>query len=202
MTFDDLPRFHPTRRQINNQTNGTDITQYPPLNLRPYHHMFFSQGYVYAPKAAEPFSPISPPNVAAFVDPMRAGRPPVGGPIEPGEIGTADEDNSAFYFNPKSAYLGCSNPSSDNCTIEAMPFTYDNALQDEVAGQAATYTMRPCLQNCTLEQVRFPPRFKRLSGLQFRAVTGSTPRMFFIDDMKMEWSNSSCEAGMTRQRSR
>ena len=202
MTFDDLPTFHPTRRQISNQTNGTDITQYPPLNQRPYRHMLFSQGYVYAPKAAEPFSPVSSPNVAAFVDPMKAGRPPVNSPVEPGEIGTYDEDNAAFYFDAKSAYLGCSNPGPDDCTIEATPYTYNTTLMDEVAGQAENFTLSSCTQNCTLEKVSFPPSFKRLSGLQFRAVADSKPRMFFIDDMAMEWSNSSCSAGMTRQQSR
>ncbi|EME42137.1 hypothetical protein DOTSEDRAFT_101485, partial [Dothistroma septosporum NZE10] len=199
MTFDDLPTFHATKRQVNNHTNGTDITQYPPLNLRPYRHMLFSQGYVYAPRTAEPFSPVSPPNVAAFVDPMKAGRPPVNSAVEPGEFGTYDDDKSAFYFDAKSAYLGCSNPGPDDCTIEATPYTYNTTIRDEVAGQAQNFTLSPCTQNCTLEMITFPPSgFKRLSGLQFRAIADSKPRMFFIDDMQMEWSDSSCEAGMTR----
>lgn len=207
MTFDDLPMYSPSKRQWN-QTNNTDITQYPPLNQRPYHHLLFSNGYLYAPSSAEPFAAASPPNVAAFVEPNLLKSMPGSQPnmTEPGEIGEVphEDDNPSFWFNAKSAYLGCDNDGPDDCIIEATGYQYDPQINDEIPGPQQNYTLAPCIgfKNCKLQQVDFPPTFNNLSGIQFRAFVDNKPRMYFLDNLNMRWSNTSCAAGMERQATR
>lgn len=207
MTFDDLPRYTPTKRQTSgNQTNSTDVTQYPPLAAHgAYHHLFFSNGYVYAPSEVEPFSPVSWPNVAAFVNPMRAGGRPTGkNNVEQGEIGAATrDDDPAYWFDAKTTYLGCDNAGPHNCTIEATGYKWSQNATDEVRVATINFTLPPCeaYENCKLEQVRFSSSFRNLTGVQFRAIVDNEPRMFFVDNLSMRWSDSSCEAGNTRAKS-
>jgi hypothetical protein len=59
INFDDLPNFMPTE-------NDTAITQAPPIQ-NPYHHLTFSDGYVYAPAPSEPYAPVSSPHLAVFL---------------------------------------------------------------------------------------------------------------------------------------
>lgn len=211
MGFDDLPTFHPDRVKRNNrrQTNetssgGNDITQQPPLDLRPYHHLTFSNGFVYGPQSVEPFAPISQPNVAAFLangTGMRTGTQPGDG--DTGEIGDGPgpDDVSAFWFDAFGAFLGCDNAGPGNCTMEVTGLHWDPVAKDETPAFSQNYTLPPCpaFRNCALTPITFPSTARDLTGLEIRAVRNGEPRMFFMDDMHMAWSNTSCDAGMVRQ---
>ncbi|KAM3414359.1 hypothetical protein BST61_g11004 [Cercospora zeina] len=222
MNFDDLPTFRPgsarlIRRQITswngtrspNGGNGTsDITQQPPLSLRPYRHMLFSGGYVYAPPPVEPFAPASPPNVAVFLangTGLKAGpAPPMQDGLEPGEIadGPYHEGNPAFFFDAHSAALGCDSQTAP-CAMEITGYTWNNTVKDDVPTYSKNFTLPACesYRNCQLTKVEFPETFRNLSGIRMRAVRGSEPRTFFVDDIKARWADSSCGAGKTRQNS-
>ncbi|KAF7190640.1 hypothetical protein HII31_07799 [Pseudocercospora fuligena] len=221
MDFDDLPTFSGgnarlLRRQGMNSTAGsgnstsngngtTEITQQPPLSLRPYRHMLFSNGYVYAPKPVEPFAPASSPNVAVFLangTGFKSGPEP--NRLEPGEMGDGPyhEGDPAFFFDAKGAALGCDNAGPGPCTLEVTSMVWDNKTRDDVPSESQNYTLPACegFQNCQLTKVDFPSSFRKLSGLRMRAVHNQEPRMFFVDDMKMRWADNSCAAGMKRQR--
>lgn len=208
MDFDDLPRYTPSKRQSWNQSSKGDIGTYPPVtfNGRPYHHLYFSDGYVYAPKPAEPYTPASPPYLAAFANPMRTGwnRNSTGkNNVEPGEVGGAyQDDDPAFWFDANSAYLGCDNVGPEDCIVEATAYAWDPKANDEMPIDRRNFTIPACSQDCDMVPVEFPESFHSLSGIQFRAVVDNEPRTFYVDDLEMRWSNSSCEAGMTRQRTR
>ncbi|EME81517.1 uncharacterized protein MYCFIDRAFT_140273 [Pseudocercospora fijiensis CIRAD86] len=187
--------------------NGTsEITQQPPLSLRPYRHMLFSNGYVYAPKPVEPFVPASPPNVAVFLangTGFKSGPQPNG--LEPGEMGDGPyhEGDPAFFFDAKGAALGCDNAGPGPCTLEVTSMVWDNRTRDDIPSESQNYTLPACegFQDCQLTKVDFPSSFRKLSGLRMRAVRNQEPRMFFVDDMRMRWADNSCAAGMKRQRS-
>ncbi|KAF2211324.1 hypothetical protein CERZMDRAFT_43470 [Cercospora zeae-maydis SCOH1-5] len=222
MNFDDLPTFRPgSARLIRRQTtswnvtsspnggNGTsDITQQPPLSLRPYRHMLFSGGYVYAPQPVEPFAPASPPNVAVFLangTGLKAGpAPPMQNGLEPGEIadGPYHEGNPAFFFDAHSAALGCDSQTAP-CAMEVTGYTWNSTVKDDVPTYSKNFTLPACesYRNCRLTTVEFPETFRNLSGIRLRAVRGSEPRTFFADDIKARWADSSCDAGKTRQKS-
>ncbi|KAI5364127.1 hypothetical protein Slin14017_G060910 [Septoria linicola] len=221
MNFDDLPTFRSgsarLRKRQSSFWNGTsttsgngtsDVTQQPPLSLRPYKHMLFSSGYVYSPQPVEPFAPASAPNVAVFLangTGLRAGPPPpVQNGLEPGEIadGPYHEGNPAFFFDASSAALGCDSQTTP-CTMQVTGYTWNNTVKDDVPTYSENYTLPACegYRNCQLTAVTFPPTFRNLSGIRMRAVRGSEPRTFFADDIKGRWADDSCESGKTRQNS-
>ena len=124
--------------------------------------------------------------------------------LEPGEIGDGPyhDGNSAFFFDARSAAMGCDSYTTP-CTMEVTGYTWNNTMKDDVPTLGQNYTLPPCQNapNCKLTPVDFPPTFRNLSGIRMRAVTGSEPRTFFVDDLKARWSDSSCAAGNTRQSS-
>ncbi|KAK5733813.1 hypothetical protein LTR17_009365 [Elasticomyces elasticus] len=193
MDFDNLPNFQP------NSKRATDITQAPPVP-NPYHHLTFSDGYVYAPQPSEPYLPSSEPHLAVF---LANGTGVTARSVQPGEIGDGPyESNSAFWFDAFSAMMGCDNAGPDPCTIIFTGYTYSAAAKDEIATYTQNATIAPCpaMDNCPLQPVSFPTSFRSLSGVRMQAFVGNEERMFFLDDMALGWSNNTCQAGMTRQR--
>lgn len=40
--------------------------------------------------------------------------------------------------------------------------------------------------------------FRSLTGLEFIATIGGTPVTWFMDDLRLGWSNNTCAAGLRR----
>ncbi|GAB7365796.1 hypothetical protein MBLNU230_g7129t1 [Neophaeotheca triangularis] len=196
LDWDDLGTFTPT-------DPDTNITQAPPVR-QPYHHLAFSNGYVYSPAPEEPFVPRSEPHLLVFLanetaDPSTG----AGGSIRHGEIGGArSDDDPAFWFNAYRAWLGCDNAGPDDCTLVMTAYGWDGASQAEQTVGTTNVTLAPCetMANCQLQSVEFPSGWDNLSGLQIRAFVENEERMFFMDDLDMGWSNNTCEAGLARMR--
>ncbi|KAI6841672.1 hypothetical protein KC340_g6644 [Hortaea werneckii] len=197
LDFDTLPNFVP-----NNQ-NSTDITQAPPVP-NPYHHLIFSDGYVYGPSPKVPYVPSSQPKLAVFLaNASGVTARPRSSTMEPGEVGDGPyESASAFWFDAYSAFFGCDSP--DGCTMVFTGYTYSADAKDEVPSysQSATILACPTLTSgnasCQLQRVDFPSAFRGLSGLRMQAFSGNEERMFFLDDLALGWTNNDCEAGMAR----
>ncbi|RMY50737.1 hypothetical protein D0865_06734 [Hortaea werneckii] len=197
LDFDTLPNFVP-----NNQ-NSTDITQAPPVP-NPYHHLIFSDGYVYGPSPKVPYVPSSQPKLAVFL--ANAGgvtARPRSSTMESGEVGDGPyESASAFWFDAYSAFFGCDSP--DGCTMVFTGYTYSADAKDEVPSYSQNATIPACPTltsgnaSCQLQRVDFPRAFRGLSGLRMQAFSGNEERMFFLDDLALGWTNNDCEAGMAR----
>lgn len=191
MDFDDLPNFTPR------YANSTDITQAPPVP-NPYHHLTFSNGYVYAPMPREPYTPTSPPHLAVFLANASGvtARSWIPGEIADGRY----ESLSAFWFDAYNTFVGCDNAGPDDCTIVFSAYTWSTTAKDSIVTYTQNATISPCpmQQNCELQQVSFPDVFRSLSGIQMQAFVGKDERMFFMDDLSLGWSNNTCAAGLAR----
>jgi hypothetical protein len=81
-------------------------------------------------------------------------------------------------------------------------FRYDATLKDEVLVAEQNATLPACYGyiNCSLTQVSFSDQFRALSGIQFNAYTAGLgiPQVHMMDDLKMEWYNNTCSAGILR----
>lgn len=199
LDFDNLPNFTPSDQ------SETDITQAPPIP-NPYHHFYFSDGYVYAPDPKVPYEPVSPRHLAVFLGNgtgMRASQ--AGNAIKDGEFADGpNESSSAFWFDTFSAWMGCDNPGPEVCTLVMSGYTYSAKERDEVLSYTQNATVEPCPgdKDCKLQNLEFPDKFRGLSGLQIQAYVEEEERMFFIDDVAMRWTDNSCAAGLLRQRTR
>ncbi|KAK1042934.1 hypothetical protein LTS16_008447 [Friedmanniomyces endolithicus] len=123
--------------------------------------------------------------------------------MQPGEVGDGPyESMSAFWFDAFSAFMGCDNAGPGLCTIVFTGYTWSPDANNEIATYTQNATVAPCpgLANCQLQQVSFPTSFRGLSGVRMQAFVGNEPRMFFLDDMALGWSNNTCQAGLTRLR--
>jgi hypothetical protein len=88
------------------------------------------------------------------------------------------------------------------CTLRATGYKWDDAQKREVvvATQNVTLPACPLYIRCKLTQVTFGTAFRGLSGVRFEAyIPGlGIPQGYMMDELKMEWANNSCAAGILR----
>jgi hypothetical protein len=171
----------------------------------PYHHLFHANGYTKVPDKWEPFPAISQPNIVMFLPVTGASlmNQPFAGTLLPGEIGAGPRASvSAYWFNAHSGYFGCALSGVTPCVLRISGFRYDATLKDEVLVAEQNATLPACYGyiNCSLTQVSFSDQFRALSGIQFNAYTAGLgiPQVHMMDDLKMEWYNNTCSAGILR----
>ena len=82
-------------------------------------------------------------------------------------------------------------------------YTWNKFAKTEMLSFTQNETIPACpgLKNCQLHEVTFPTSFRGLTGLQMRAYVGNEQKMFFMDNLALHWTNTSCAAGMQRQSS-
>lgn len=183
----------------------TDPSDAPPV-FNPYHHMYFSDGFVYAPPPSVPFVAVSSPRLVTFVANETGDNDnhSEGGQLS-GEIGAGTRRSSnAFWFNAHSAYLGCENHSAHQCVLKITGLVYQSETKSEVAAFHQTVKLLPCYlpNNCHLTQIDFAESMKGLSGLRIQASVNDEPVSWFMDNLALGWSNNTCAAGLLRARSR
>ncbi|KAG9892367.1 hypothetical protein KCU98_g16983, partial [Aureobasidium melanogenum] len=195
LTWDDEPNFLPT-------DSVSEPNQASPVS-NPYHHMYFSDGFVYAPPPSMPFLPVSPPRLVMFVANETGDNHNEEGQLS-GEIGAGiRRSSSAFWFDAYSAYLGCDNRSADQCKLQITGLVYHEETKSEVAAFHQTMFLSPCLlpNHCELKQFHFDLSMKALSGLRIEASVNDGPVSWFMDNLALGWSNNTCAAGLLREES-
>ncbi|KAL8669170.1 MAG: hypothetical protein Q9168_006232 [Polycauliona sp. 1 TL-2023] len=188
--FDDLPKF-------SRDGNNTDT---PPI-FNPYRKLYFNGGFGYAPPPDDPFSPISPPQLAVYnysSDPSTS--PSINAGLQlHGELGAGPRvQDDAYWINAYSAWIGCVNGGPTECRVELVGL---DAFGSTIATQ--TVLLSPCvgLVNCTLDRVLFSLDFRKMAGLQILAYVYDTPVTFYMDDLSLGWSNNTCAAQLERSSS-
>lgn len=171
----------------------------------PYHHLFYANGFAYVPDKWEPYAARSQPNVAMFLPIGSSLLPnsPFAGTLLPGEFGAGPRASvNAYWFNARWGYFGCALNGITSCTVRISGYRYDVGVGGEVLVAEQNVTIAPCWGyiNCQLSQVVFDEQFQGLSGIQFSAFTSGLgiAQIFFMDDLRMEWYNQSCSAGILR----
>ncbi|KAI9735909.1 MAG: hypothetical protein M1834_001375 [Cirrosporium novae-zelandiae] len=194
--FDDLPSFSPA---------NNDTADFPPI-FNPYDHFYFSGGFAYVPPPTDPYLPFSPPHLAVYTPNGTSTdtSSPDAGLEEGGELGAGPRDyETAYWFNVYSAYLGCDNPGPDPCTLNITGLKYDAISKSEVILTEGAVELPPCpgvRPNCSLVEVAFGTQYQMLSGLRIRAtVPGLGDRMWYLDNLELEWWNNTCAAGLERE---
>ncbi|GAB7357138.1 hypothetical protein MBLNU459_g7933t1 [Dothideomycetes sp. NU459] len=198
LTWDDEPTFSPLNPI-------TDPLNAPPV-FNPYHHLFFSNGFVYIPPPTDPFPPISPPRLIMFLTNDTGPTSSTDAGLEQsGEIGTGDRaSSSAFWFNTYSAYLGCDNEGPDPCIMQISGFVWQASSNTEISAYQQNVTIPACpgLVDCRLRQTSFSSAMTGLSGIRIQALVGDEKRAWYMDNLAMGWYNNTCSAGLLRQMSR
>ena len=118
-----------------------------------------------------------------------------------GEFGAGPRyAESAYWIDVYSAYLGCNNSGPANCKISFNGYVYEPNFGNIVLDALQVVYQPPCagLSDCTLVQHNLNDEFRSLVGLQVVATVDNVPVSYFMDDLKVGWSNNSCAAGKLR----
>ncbi|KAK2808372.1 hypothetical protein FQN50_004757 [Emmonsiellopsis sp. PD_5] len=196
MNFDDLPGY---------STKNNDTAPLPPI-FNPHRHFFFSNGWSYGPPPTQPYRPVSKPHLGIYEpssDPKDKGSP-YAGLQAGGSFGAGPRAHkNAFWFDAYSAYFGCDSPKKI-CKVTVSAAKYSAAIKKEKLAKTLTFDVPPCpaRKNCDLHAVNFGNSFRGISSIQFSAMVDEKPVKFFIGDIKMNWYNNTCAAGLERIRSR
>ncbi|KAL9124210.1 MAG: hypothetical protein Q9217_006439 [Psora testacea] len=189
VTFDDLPHF-----SISNDPQEQDI---PPI-FNPYRKLYFEEHFGYVPPPSDPYTPHSPPQLAVYrASGTAADGSPGAGLEASGEIGAGPHaSDSAYWIDAYSAYLGCSDGSSSSCLLTVHG--YINGHEGPKVTQIVELPSCPGLTSCALVLVNFDYRFRGLSGFQINAAVGGKPVDYYMDDLKLGWSDNTCTAQLER----
>ncbi|KAK2738844.1 hypothetical protein FQN55_000400 [Onygenales sp. PD_40] len=194
--FDDLPGL---------SAKNNDTASFPVI-FNPHHHFYFSNGWSYGPPPTEPYRPLSKPHLGIYIPsshPKDRGSPYAG--LQPGgSFGAGPRaPNNVYWFDAYSAYFGCDSPKK-TCKVTVSAAKYSADIKKEKLFATRTFDVPPCAarKNCDLSAVDFGSAFRGISSIQFSAIVDDKPVMFFIGDIKMNWYNNTCAAGLERIRTR
>ncbi|KFZ19301.1 hypothetical protein V502_03737 [Pseudogymnoascus sp. VKM F-4520 (FW-2644)] len=197
LTFDDIPR--PA-----SPANSNDIQPQPISS--PYHHFYFSQGFVVSPPPNDPYAAKSPPHLLEFVTPSNLNptrthnSPPIDDYSATAVIGIGQNLRWGCYdFNALAASVGCDSL-GPQCEWQFTGVQFDHEKQEfkEVVTQYVSTASCPGLEDCKLSDVVLLDEFMHLHALKVNVTAAGEPKNWWMDDLKLGWADGSCDAGLCR----
>ena len=114
-----------------------------------------------------------------------------------GEIGAGPHSSdSAYWINAYSAYLGCTDGSISACLLTIHG--YVEGQKEPIVTQIAEVPSCPGFKGCKLLYIAFGGSFQNLTGLQITAAVGIQAVDYYMDDLKLGWSDNTCAAQLER----
>ncbi|THV49919.1 hypothetical protein BGAL_0173g00150 [Botrytis galanthina] len=200
LTFDDIPPL--------SVSNASDTDVQPEPLFNPYHQFLFSDGFTVVPPPKRlPFLPSSKPLLLEFIPNFEANSsdrktgPNAADHGFSGQIGSGDEGlTGCFNFNLYGASLGCDSM-GPSCDFTFTGYKYDVASKDTslVTQQVIRVPACPELANCVLTTVDLNSSFKDLTYFFMNVTMTGKPKLWWMDDLRMGWSDNSCAMGLCRQ---
>ncbi|KAF7927981.1 hypothetical protein EAE99_005358 [Botrytis elliptica] len=200
LTFDDVPP--------SSVSNASDTDVQPEPLFNPYHQFLFSDGFtVIPPPKRLPFLPSSKPLLLEFTPNFQANSsdrktgPNTADDSFSGQIRSGDERHTGcFNFNLYGASLGCDS-TGPSCDFTFTGYKYDEASQktSQVTQQIIHVPACPKLANCVLTTVDLEPSFRDLTHFVMNATVAGEPKLWWMDDLRLGWSDNSCAMGLCRQ---
>ncbi|OBT83761.1 hypothetical protein VE02_07178 [Pseudogymnoascus sp. 03VT05] len=175
LTFDDIPR-------LASAANSNDVQPQPISS--PYHHFYFSQGFVVAPPPKDPYAPKSAPLLLKFVTQRNAdvtrthNSPQIDGYGATGEIGIGRNVQSGCYtFHALAASVGCDSlgPHCD-WQFTGVQFNHGTQKYVEVVTQLVSTASCPGLEDCKLTDVVLLDDFTHLHALKVNVTVAGEPK--------------------------
>ncbi|KAF5876425.1 uncharacterized protein Bfra_002829 [Botrytis fragariae] len=200
LTFDDVPPL-----SVSN-ASGTDVQPEPLFN--PYHQFLFSDGFTVVPPPKRlPILPSSKPLLLEFIPNFVANSsnrqtgPNSADHGFSGQIGSGDEGlTGCFNFNLYGASLGCDS-TGPTCDFTFTGYKYDvvSKKTSQVMQQVVNVPACPELSSCVLTTVDLEPSFMDLTYFFMNVTVAGKPKLWWMDDLRLGWSDNSCAMGFCRQ---
>lgn len=195
--FDDIPPL-----QVS--SNQTNVQPAPVFN--PYHQFDFSDGFTVVPPPKDPYRPLSPPLLLQFVPNYNInGTNPSAGP-DTNELGytgqISDGDHAltgCFLFNVYGGAFGCDSdgPPCD-FTFSGYQHNVTTGNDTLIAIQDFAVPACPPLSNCALASITLDDAFHNLTDVRINVTVASVPKMWWMDNLSLGWTDNSCQTGLCR----
>ncbi|RKF77137.1 hypothetical protein GcC1_066001 [Golovinomyces cichoracearum] len=184
-----------------------DSVQPMPL-FNPYHHFDFSDGFTVVPPPTDPYIPSSKPLLLEYIPPLNSDEKNNDTTYKDlsqqtyASIGNSDHGlTGCFNFIALGASFGCDSTGPD-CDFSFSGFRYNknSRLASEVANQRQSIRSCPSLKECTLTSISFASSFENLDFLRINLTVAGEPKIWWMDDLSLAWSNKTCAACQCRLR--
>jgi hypothetical protein len=162
----------------------------------PYHKFFFSEGFTVVPPPTDPYLPSSGRLLTEFLP------NPASALGNTGSIGAGRTASlGCFNFNALGMSLGCDSM-GPNCDwhFTGIRFNAATGAQDVIANQDLSTPPCPALSKCVLIPVTLDSSFENLSEIRISSTVAGVPKIWWMDDFKGSWYNTSCDAVACRQK--
>ncbi|RDL33898.1 uncharacterized protein BP5553_08266 [Venustampulla echinocandica] len=194
ITFDEIPG-------LGVGDENPDTVQPQPATS-PYHQFDWSNGFTVVPPPTDPYLPSSGKQLTEFIPNFNVNlSTPDTGPSSKaggfsGDIAVADHGSTGcFSFDFYGASLGCDSRGPD-CRFNITG--YSSQGETKVAEQHLSISACPALVNCTLERASLDEPFRELTEIHIQLTVAGQPKIWWMDDLRMSWSDVSCEAATCR----
>ncbi|KAE8444646.1 hypothetical protein EG329_014394 [Mollisiaceae sp. DMI_Dod_QoI] len=199
LSFDDIPPLS-VSNQSANAVNPEPV-------FSPYHQFDFSNGFDVVPPPTEQYNPSSPPLLVEFIPNFNLSTSnSQSGPNSAefgwsGDIGNADHGVlGCFSFNVYGASFGCDSDGPD-CVFSFTGFRYDPAthLTNPVVTDTHTIQACPTIAHCQLIPIALDSAFQDLDKIRINVTVAGEPKLWWMDDLRLGWTDNSCSQGLCRQ---
>ena len=198
LQFDDIPR--PA-----DPANLTRTTSNPSLSSAPTTTSTSRRVSSSPPRPQDPYTPKSAPLLLEFVaqtpDATRNHKYPPGNEYgATGEISIGQNLQWGCYdFRALSVAVGCDSV-GPYCgwQFTGVQFNHETQEYKEVATQFLSTASCPGLEDCKLTDVVLLDDFTHLHALRVNVTVVGEPKNWWMDDLKLEWANGSCDARLCR----
>ncbi|KAI6247181.1 hypothetical protein HI914_04883 [Erysiphe necator] len=201
LNFDDIPPL-----AIGNEPYDS-VQPLPVFN--PYHQFDFSDGFTVVPPPTVPYLPSSKPLLLEYIPRINYSisqsqqanlTKNTLGQSTSARIGSGDHgQTSCFNFNVIGALFGCDS-AGPNCdfTFTGFRFNKSSGTASEVICQRKSIKACSSLRNCSLMPINLHPTFQDLDFLRINLTVAGKPKIWWMDDLSLAWSNNSCAAEQCR----
>lgn len=174
--------------------------------------MYWGTTWTYGPPPNQPYKPESGDLLGHSVGGNNSNitGSPNAGLVPAKGFGAGPRNYNQFYwFDPRSAFVQCDYSSftpgneSQQCDFTATAYQYNPQLKQDRVVATQHWTQNRCTEEiCELNQITFDRPFSNLSSMSFYGVIEGQIVDFYMDSIRLEWYDNSCEAGLARISSR
>ncbi|KAI9745864.1 MAG: hypothetical protein M1818_000545 [Claussenomyces sp. TS43310] len=192
LNFDDIPAL--------SADNNSTVTPMPIFS--PYHHFYFSEGFMVVPPPTDPYLPSSGKLLLEFFPTVDQKSTELS---YTGSVGNGPTETlTCFNFNLLGVSLGCDSLDAE-CDWQFTGYRYDSKMKFTEIITTLHISTPACVgisaaETCVLIPVKLNHTFENLTSISINVTVSGESKIWWMDDLRLSWNDDSCDAGLCRQK--
>ncbi|KEZ45462.1 hypothetical protein SAPIO_CDS1776 [Scedosporium apiospermum] len=171
--------------------------------LNPYLNFWFSEGFLVQRASESPYESVAGAQLAEFIPaPLSNGRFNSTHDLAMISVGP-QSSNTCFQFNLQSLSLGCaSNRTFQDCHFWIWGLRHNSTTgrEENVVASQDVPTLACTRPRCNLTTKEFYGSYKNLTSIIIQIRSGGKSRLWWADNLVVEWADDSCAATKCREK--